>query len=87
MARITFEFGINETEATQQTEALDGFNFDLELGAKRLFPRKPIDLKGTLPNAGSVNGIMQLIKRDNTETTLVYSGGCYDSCYLLMDRL
>ena len=74
MPRITFDFGINETEATQETEALTGENFDLELAARRLFPRKPIDLKGTLPNAGSVNGIMQLITREDVETTLVYSG-------------
>jgi hypothetical protein len=75
MARVTFDFGINETEATQETEALSGINFDLELAARRLFPRRPIDIKGTLPNGGSVNGLLQLIKRDNTETTLVYSGG------------
>ena len=72
--KITFEHGLNETEATQPTEAHEGWNFDLELGAKRLFPRKPIDLKGTVPNGGSINGIMQLVKRDNTETTLIYGG-------------
>ena len=74
MGKLTFDFGINETEATQQTEALAGFNFDLELAAKRLFPRRPIDLKGTLPNAGSVNGLMQLVTRADVETTLVFSG-------------
>jgi len=76
MGRLTFQFGLNETEATQESEAKEGWNFDLELGATRLFPRKPIDSKGTLPNAGSVNGIMQLIQRDDTETTLIYGGAC-----------
>lgn len=75
MARITFDHGINETESTLDTEALTGCNFNLEQGAKRLFPRKPIDLKGSTPNGGSVNGIMQLVKRDDTETTLIYGGG------------
>lgn len=75
MARITFEFGINETESTTDKEALTGCNFDLELGARRLFPRKPIDLKGTVPNGGSVNGIMQLVTRDDVETTIVYGAG------------
>ena len=74
MARITFDYGINETEATQPTEALDGWNFELQLAAKRLFPRKPFDLKGTLPSSGSVNGFVQLIKRDDTETTCVFEG-------------
>jgi hypothetical protein len=74
MGKLTFDFGINETEATQDTEAFTGYNFDLELAAKRLFPRLPIDLKGTLPNVGSVNGLMQLVTREDDETTLVFSG-------------
>ena len=75
MAKLEFPYGLNETEATQITEALSGHNFELELAATRLFPRKPIDLKGTVPNGGSVNGLMQLVTRDDTETTLVYGGG------------
>lgn len=75
MARITFGFGINETEATKDNEAEDGFNFDLELDSNNLHPRSGIDLKGTLPNAGSVNGIMQLVTTSNVETTLVYGAG------------
>jgi len=72
MAKLEFNFGLNETESTQPTEALSGYNFELELAATRLFPRKPIDRKATVPNAGSVNGLMQLVERDGTETSLVY---------------
>ena len=78
---LTFDFGLNETEATQQTEAQEGYNFDLELGAKRLFPRKPIDLKGTVPNAGSVNAILQLVKRDDSETTLIMGDATTPTLY------
>ena len=74
MAKLEFPFGLNETEATQPGEALSGHNFELELAATRLFPRKPIDLKGTVPNGGSVNGLMQLVTRGEVETTLVYGG-------------
>ena len=75
MPRITFDYGINETESTQITECEEGYNFELELASKNLKPRMPIDLKGTVPNGGSVNGIMQLITTGDSETTLVYGGG------------
>lgn len=32
-------------------------------------------MKGTAPNAADIRGILQLIKRDDTETTLIQSGG------------
>ncbi len=72
MPVYTFDFGINETDSTQVTEALSGENFDLFLAAKHLFPRRTFDLKGTAPNAASINGINQLIKRDDSDTTLVF---------------
>jgi len=75
MARITFDHGVNETESTQPTECESGYNFELQLASHHLKPRLPIDLKGTVPNAGSVQGLMQLITTTDTETTLVYGGG------------
>jgi len=75
MPRITFDYGINETESTQQNECESGYNFELELASKHLKPRLPIDLKGTVPNGGSVNGIMQLVTTADSETTLIYGGG------------
>jgi hypothetical protein len=75
VARVTFDFGLNETESTAPNECESGYNFKLQLDSKHLAPRKAIDLKGSVPNGGYVNGLMQLVTTDNVETTLVYGGG------------
>jgi hypothetical protein len=73
--KVFFGGGLNESQTPDLSEAADGsFNFDLSKDNYKLVPRKPFDLKGTAPNAGEVRGLMQLVERDDTETTLVQSG-------------
>lgn len=81
MAALTFEGGINEQDVSliKPGECTAGYNFDLSYQQSRYRPRKPFGLLGTATNAASVNGIVQLIKNDNTETTLVQAG---DTVYL-----
>lgn len=76
MASLTFEGGLNEMDASlvKPNECIEGYNFELAFSQSRFAPRKPFDKLGTSTNAGSINGIIQLIKNDNTETTLVQSG-------------
>lgn len=66
-----FGGGLNENPEPHIFEASAGFNFDLQKSQTKLRPRRPFDLKGTAPNAGSINGLLQLVKRAGTETTLV----------------
>ena len=70
--RLTFDGGLNENDGAALNECQEGYNFDLVFGDTNLKPRKALDLKGTSPLGGDIAGIMQLIKRDNTETTLVF---------------
>lgn len=70
--RITFQGGLNENDSTRPEECQAGQNFELNSGDTDLRPRRPCDLKGTATNAGDISGLMQLIKRDDTETTLVF---------------
>ena len=74
MAELRFGGGINQQddENTQPDECLDGRNFLLDKTSRAFRPRLPFDLKHTF--TGEVNGILQLIKRDNTDTMLVCSG-------------
>jgi hypothetical protein len=78
---IIFSGGLNEQDDTQvkPEECTEGYNFELSLGNTHFKPRLPFDLKGTATNAASGNGLIQLIKNDNTETTLVQAG---DTVYL-----
>lgn len=75
MAIIAFGGGINEQDIglVDAQECISGYNFELEYKQSRFRPRNPFDLKGTATNAGNINGFIQLIKNDNTETTLVQS--------------
>lgn len=73
--RLYFGGGLNEQQHPHIFECGEGYNFELGLKQSKLVPRKPYDLKGTATNALSANGFMQLVKRDNTETTLVQAGG------------
>lgn len=77
--KIVFPGGLNEQQTPSIHECLAGYNFELGLRQSKLKPRKPFDLKGTATNASAINGFIQLVKRDNSETTLVQSG---DTVYL-----
>lgn len=76
MAELRFGGGLNQLsdELVNASECIEGENFLLSPDSQEFRPRPPFDLKGTATNAGSVGGIMQLVKRDNTETTLVKAG-------------
>lgn len=77
--RLHFNGGLNEQQTPTPYECISGYNFELGLRQSKLKPRKPFDLKGTATNASPINGILQLVKRNNSETTLVQSG---DTVYL-----
>ena len=73
--RIYFSGGLNEQQQPSINEAAVGsYNFDLSKDRNALIPRGPFDLVATAPNAGDIRGIIQLIKRDATETTLIQAG-------------
>lgn len=73
--KLYFGGGINENQYPTLVEAAtDSFNFDLAKDSTKLIPRAPFDKKATMPNAANVLGFMQLVKRDDTETTLVQAG-------------
>lgn len=72
--RLFFGGGLNEQQTPTLHECGEGYNFELGLRQSKLVPRAPLDLKGTAPNASSTAGILQLVKRDNSETTLVQAG-------------
>ena len=73
MPELRFGGGVNELddESIHPDECVEGENFVLNKTARSFRPRKPFDLKDTATNAGEIVGIHQLVKRDNTETTLV----------------
>lgn len=73
--KLYFGGGLNEQQQPDVNEAASGsYNFELSKDQNRLGPRSPFDLKGTAPNAGDIRGIMQLVKRNDSETTLVQAG-------------
>ena len=77
--RLYFPGGLNEQQTPTLLECIQGYNFELGLKQSKLVPRLPYALKGTATNALAFNGAVQLVKRDNTETTLVQTG---DTVYL-----
>src|SRR4030067_1137059 len=76
MAVLTFEGGLNEQDMTLvlDQECILGYNFELGSPDTHFRPRKPFDKLGTATNALSINGFIQLIKSDDTETTLIQAG-------------
>lgn len=73
--KLYFGGGLNEQQQPGIDEAFTGsFNFDLRKDRNALIPRSPFDLKGTATNGGDIRGLMQLVKRDDTQTTLVQAG-------------
>ena len=71
---LAFPHGLNETVTPRPGECIEGYNFDLQSGRTSVNSRQPFDLKGTAPNAGKITSFLQLVKRDNTETSLVVAG-------------
>jgi len=57
-----------------EQECADGENFDLRLGDSAFRPRKPFDKIATATNSGPIRGIAQLVRADNTTSTLVQAG-------------
>jgi len=73
--KILYGGGLNEAKTPDINEAAKGsYNFNLSGDSSALVPRAPFDLKGTATNAGDIRGLLQLVKRDDTETTLVQAG-------------
>ena len=77
MAELRFGGGLNQLddELVNDDECIDGENFLIDADSRQFRPRPFFTLKGTATNAGEINGIMQLIKRDDTTTTLVQAAG------------
>jgi len=76
VADIFFGGGLNEQDEFNVSldECTAGQNFRLHTTAKQFRPRSPQDLVGTVTtNAGEITGLMQLIKRDDTQTQLIVS--------------
>src|SRR5678815_4464036 len=73
--KIFYGAGLNENQYPNVNEAASGsYNFDLKKDSSYLFPRMPFDKLGTATNGADSRGFLQLIKRDDTETTLVQAG-------------
>src|SRR5688572_19381132 len=72
--KLFFNGGLNEQQTPTLFECIQGYNFELGLRQSKLVPRRPYDLVGTATNALAINGFIQLVKRDNSETTLVQAG-------------
>lgn len=75
--RLTFEGGLNERgdQGIDPREAAAGYNFELGLNVNYLRPRDAFDHYATAPiTTSAVTGFAQLIKRNGTETTLVFNG-------------
>lgn len=71
---LNFPYGLNENTTPSVGECTQGYNFDLKAFRSCFVPRLPFDLAGTAPNAGKLTGLLQLVKRDNTQTTLTVNG-------------
>ena len=76
---INFARGLNENTTPDVEECGVGYNFDLAVGQTSFNPRKAFDLAGTAPavsgvTANTATGLMQLVKRDTTQTTLSVHG-------------
>ena len=76
MATLVFSGGLNEQDVAlvQPEECIEGYNSELGFNQTSMRPRKPFDLMGTATNASDIRGIIQLIKTDATETTLIQAG-------------
>ena len=76
---VTFERGVNENTTPDIAECSAGYNFDLSINQTSFVARKAFDLKATAPNGLPLTGLLQLVKRDGSESTLTVNG---DRVYL-----
>ena len=76
MATLRFFGGINERDDfnVSSQEAIAGYNFQLDSYRGTLKPRLPQQIVTTVPNASEVTGIMEMIKRDDSQTILIAAG-------------
>ncbi len=76
MATLRFFGGINERDDfnVSSQEAVAGYNFQLDSYRGTLKPRLPQQLVTTVPNASEITGIMEMIKRDDSQTILIAAG-------------
>lgn len=76
MPDILFSGGLNQQGPFRidPSECSEGRNFRLEQNSLELRPREPQDLLSTTPNTAEVTGLLQLIKRDDTQTQLIAAG-------------
>jgi hypothetical protein len=73
--RIFYGAGLNENQYPNPAEAASGsYNFDLRKDSSFLKPRPPFDLVATATGAGDIRGMLQLITRAGTVSTLIQSG-------------
>lgn len=73
MANIFFGGGLNQRDDFNISieEAISGQNFLLDAQSRTFRPRPPFDLEGTADNQNEVIGILQLIDRNDSDTTLI----------------
>lgn len=65
---------IASEDEIKETECSTGQNFVMELDNSSYRPRKPFQLMGTATNAADIKGYAQLVKKDNTISTLIQAG-------------
>lgn len=74
---VRFGGGINSRASEDEihpNECAAGENFTLDPKKTAYISRKPFDLLGTAPNAGSIDGFANLLKADGTVSMLVQAG-------------
>lgn len=79
MADLIFGGGLNEQGSTEidSQECIEGYNFELSEIDTHFRSRNPFEKQGTAPSVSggnTINGFIQLIKQDDTKTTLVQAG-------------
>jgi len=76
MARLIFSGGLNEQDVAtvRPEECIEGYNYELGFSNTSFSPRAPVDSIATTTNTSEIRGLIQLIKTDDTETTLVQAG-------------
>lgn len=76
MADIRFAGGVNELndQTSSLQECIVGENHVLAIGNTQLVPRNSFRLSATHADGNSIDGILQIVKKDQTDDTLIISG-------------